>query len=215
VTEEIAREIERTTRGQSSSPRWFKERKWRLTASKFGEIVKVTDKRDFQKFCESMYSPINLNTLAVSHGKTYEPIAIEKFEKKFHLKVQKCGLFINVNYPNFAASPDGLIDNNTIIEVKCPFAARHETITESENISFLEKNDQGNLIVKRSHNYYYQIQGQLLLAQKKVCHLIIYTFNDLQTLTVDFDESFVKSDLLPKLSNFYDTVYLPFLTTVI
>ena len=42
VTLEQAEKIEKLTRDQSASKLWIEERKWRLTASRFGDIVKAT-----------------------------------------------------------------------------------------------------------------------------------------------------------------------------
>ena len=42
VTIDEANKIEKLTRGQASSNMWKEERKWRLTASKFGDICKAT-----------------------------------------------------------------------------------------------------------------------------------------------------------------------------
>nr|XP_022308328.1 uncharacterized protein LOC111114329 [Crassostrea virginica] len=41
--------IEVETRGQSSNKKWFGERTWRLTASSFGQITHMTDRRNKQK----------------------------------------------------------------------------------------------------------------------------------------------------------------------
>ena len=39
VTSETAKSIETRTRDQSSSKAWFDERKYRITASRFGEVI--------------------------------------------------------------------------------------------------------------------------------------------------------------------------------
>ena len=106
---------------------------------------------------------------------------------------------------------DGLIDDVTIVEVKCPYSARNDVISESESITFLERDSSGHLKLKKSHNYFYQIQGQLAIAKKNLCLLIVYTFKDLQVFPVEYDSHFVESELIPNLSNFFDKVYLPFL----
>jgi hypothetical protein len=149
----------------------------------------------------------------IVHGKTYESIAIAQFEKKYSKIVSKCGLFVNETFPNFAASPDGVIDDETIVEVKCPFTARNDLISESNSISFLELNSNGLLQLKPSHNYYYQIQGQLVIAKKRRCILIVYTFKDLQIFEIDYNAEFVEHVLLPGLKQFYENVYLPFLSS--
>jgi Zn finger protein HypA/HybF involved in hydrogenase expression len=136
ITHEKARKIESSTRNQSQSSEWFKERKYRLTASKFGEIVKMTDKRNRQKLCASL-----LNTTfcskAMLHGRQYESKALNVFEKKFNLKCKKCGLFVRPDLPYLGASPDGVIDNETLVEVKCPYAGREALIAPGKLFPFL------------------------------------------------------------------------------
>jgi len=211
VTFDQAIEIENATKGQN--PKWFMERKWRLTASHFGEVLKCTERRDYAKFCETLFCAPALSTPPIIHGKTYEPIAIEIFEQKFNQKVNKSGLFVNDAFPNFAATPDGIIDEETIIEVKCPFNARNDLISESNCISFLQQNKDKSLQLKTSHNYYYQIQGQLAICKKSKCILIVYTFKDLECFEILYNPEFVETQMFPALEHFYTNVYLPFLTT--
>ena len=90
VNSERAATIEKETRLQSKCVLWHNERQWRLTASKFGEICKATDKKDIDLLCESLLNPPKLATSAINHGKTYEPIAVKKFEDETNLSVEKC-----------------------------------------------------------------------------------------------------------------------------
>ncbi|XP_039297232.1 uncharacterized protein LOC120354327 [Nilaparvata lugens] len=69
-----------------------------------------------------------------------------------------------------AASPDGLVGGDNLIEVKCWKSAENLTISEAviKVKSFcLEKLRCGNVRLKKNHNYYYQVQGQLHVAEKK------------------------------------------------
>ena len=135
------------------------------------------------------------------------------FNKKIHAKVFKSGLFVNEHFPNYAATPDGVIDDDTIVEVKCPYSARNEFISESNSITFLEKNAHGIIELKSKHNYYAQIQGQLAISWRKMCILIVFTLKDLQIFEINFDPDFIERELLPSLDNFFMNVYLPFLTS--
>lgn len=46
VSPKDTKDIEKSTRMQAKSKTWFDERKWRITASRFGDIVKMTCKND-------------------------------------------------------------------------------------------------------------------------------------------------------------------------
>jgi hypothetical protein len=69
VTAEAAQIIEQQTREQSDCQKWREERRYRVTASRFGEICKVTERRDMSKLSKSVYSPPHLTGDAVVHGK--------------------------------------------------------------------------------------------------------------------------------------------------
>jgi hypothetical protein len=107
VTAEGASKIEQQTREQSHCQKWKEKRKWRLTASRFGEICKATERRDMAKLSDSLFSPPHLTGDAVVHGKTFEQTAINRFTEVLGKTVEKCGLFIDKTNP-----PDGLVDDD-------------------------------------------------------------------------------------------------------
>jgi len=150
---------------------------------------------------------------AVQHGRTYEAAAIKAYEKQEHAVVKKCGLFVNPLYCFLGASPDGLIGDEGLIEVKCPFAARNNPISieDIDRFSFLEAKPDRRIGLKRSHNYYQQIQGQLGITKRKYCHFIVFTFKDLYVERIEYDEDHFEREMIPKLKSFYDKTYLPYL----
>lgn len=109
---------------------------------------------------------------------------------------------ICVKVPPFpAASLDAIIDDNSIAEVKCPYISKHEKITE-ESVPFLYSANE-SLELDKSHDYYYQIQGQLFCTEKTSCILVVYTFKDLKIIDVSADKEFICS-MLEKLESFFD-----------
>jgi hypothetical protein len=71
------------------------------------------------------------------------------------------------------ASPDGLVDLDSIVEIKCPFAARNIHIkTAIEKKKFLEMNsrDDDKILLKENDSYMYQVQGQLLMSNLQKCY---------------------------------------------
>jgi hypothetical protein len=56
---------------------------------------------------------------ANTFGIQYEPVAKEAFETLFYLKVLLAGLFVDDQYNFLAASPDGLVRENEIVEITC------------------------------------------------------------------------------------------------
>lgn len=206
--------IEVETRGQSSNKKWFGERTWRLTASSFGQITHMTDRRNKQKLCNSLFSSKQINTLATLHGKKYERKAIKCFECKYKVKVNRCGLFIYEAKPFLGASPDGVIDDLHIVEVKCPYLGR-EKIVEPKSLKYfvyLEEKD-GIIQLKRSSHYYDQVQGQLLISGRKFCYFVVYTFQSLFVEKIEYDQDYCRFSLVPKLELFYEKWYKPFVAS--
>ena len=214
VSEKEAMEIEVQTRGQAGSRRWKSEREWRLTASKFGEIIKVTDRRDMEKFCESLYNQPDLSRVpAVRHGCTYESVALKKFTEITEKKLVKSGLCIHPDFPFLGASPDSFVaEEDALVEVKCPYKARQCKITPGEDFDFLERNGD-QIQLKRSHNYYYQVVGQLKLSQRNHCYFVVYTFKDFFYEKIALDNAFFMNEMLPKLKDFYETKYCPYIAS--
>ena len=198
---------------QSKSALWHKERQWRLTASKFGEICKATDKKDVDLLCETLLHPPKLATVAINYGKTYESIAIKKFEVERNLNVQKCGLFVNPDFPFLGASPDGRVNNETLIEVKCPYSGRDNFIIPGKMFPFLAYNEDNTIHLKESHNYYYQIMGQLAVTKCRYCFFIVYTTKELFVQKIEFDPKFFNEKMLPKLELFFNSYYRHFIAS--
>ncbi|KAJ8880883.1 hypothetical protein PR048_017356 [Dryococelus australis] len=67
----------------------------------------------------STINPNDLNTEAVRCGKMNESKANDILQEKFNEQVMHCGLFIRPEYPFLGASHDGLVGDDTIVEVKC------------------------------------------------------------------------------------------------
>lgn len=93
------------------------------------------------------------------------------------IKIQPAGLFVDVELQFLAASPDGLIDTDALIEVKCPSTISMMTPNEAIENGTLKwaymKN--GELYLKQNHNYFYQIQGQLHITQRLYAYFLIWS----------------------------------------
>lgn len=105
------------------------------------------------------------------------------------------------SHPFLAASPDAIIDDNSIAEVKCPYTSKNEKISE-ESVSFLKSANE-SLELDKSHDYYYQIQGQLFCTERTNCILVVYTFKDLKIIDVPRDQELICT-MLEKLESFFD-----------
>ena len=81
-----------------------------------------------------------------------------------------------------AASPDGLVLSGSgellgLIEIKCPYATKDMTPLQAASglPSFPCTVIDGRISLKRDHNYYYQVQGQLAITNASWCDYCVYT----------------------------------------
>lgn len=203
ISDEQISKIESVTSGQVKNPRWKEERCKRLQSSSFGRICKATERTDFEKLARSLTVITDFKTAATSHGHKYEKIALDKYVQHFGRAPVDCGICVSRSHPFIAASPDGILSDK-VVEVKCPFVAKDKMITP-QTIPFLSYKD-GKLVLNESHNYYYQVQGQMFCTNLTNCHFVVYTLKDIQYIQIGRDDNFIQS-MVEKLELFYKTYF--------
>lgn len=117
-------------------------------------------------------------------GRKQEVVAKESLENLLKDKILNCGLFIHRLIPGLAATPDGILQTSgNLVEIKCLFSASQcPSITDAylnnvKAISSLYTNESCTE-VRTSHEYYYQIQMQLNVAEIEFCYLFVWIPND-------------------------------------
>ena len=108
LTQKQCEQLELETHDQSSSQKWYSERRNRLTASNFGKIIKMRPTTSCRNTVYELFynsSTLGKEPVQCRYGKSMEKLAIEKFENETNLKVNKCGLFIDNTLPYLGASP--------------------------------------------------------------------------------------------------------------
>ena len=209
------RALEVATRSQSISKRWYEEHFTRLSASNFGEIIKS---KQPVKMCAKLLKPFKsqFSSGAIQWGKENEKKARDQYscQLKEGLVVTDSGFHLE---GFLGASPDGIIYDTVsdstigIIEIKCPYSIRDITVTEaSTKSSFYCCIDENNEIhLKKRHNYYFQVQGQLAILKREWCDFIVWTPKGLFVERICFDNDFWYHHCLPSLKSFYYGVMLP------
>ena len=118
------------------------------------------------------------------------------------------------------ASPDGCVtdpsedQHNGLVEIKCPASAEETALIDlCKKSTFCLKCTTTGLELKRQHNYFYQVQGQLHITGRKWCDFVIWTpsstSDSLFVQRIYYDDSFWKETMYPRLHRFYMGSMLP------
>ena len=123
----------------------------------------------------------NIVTFAMQRGMDLEPEAIHEYELTKMVKVNQVGYILNSDYKYAGYSPDGLVGENGLIEVKCP--------GNSEYMRQIITND----IPKP---YLCQMQWGMFLSGRKWCDYVVYnpdyTKSPLYVDRVQIDEKMIE-----------------------
>ena len=142
--------------------------------------------------------------------------------------VDECGLFVNLALPELGASPDGLvfdpseIPTDGLLEIKVLKLLQEFKPTEIKNAlqdgkllktrlqsSCISLTDDGKLELKQGHAYYYQIQFQLLVCDRKWCDFVLYSSKGSPSIQrIWRDDTFIQTMYRPIL-NFWHKVMAP------
>lgn len=151
---------------------WLKDRYGKFTAS---EIIKLLGARGLgetgktyaiEKAIEELYGEFEEPFISydMQNGIDTEPLAFAKFKElkglEF-LEVEKCGFFAFETHAG--ASPDGLVSDNAILEIKCP-----------KSITFFKLVATNEIDAK----YYAQMQMQMLCTNRDKAYFFNYLVHD-------------------------------------
>lgn len=118
--------VKRSTRLQSSDPRWYMERSKRITASNFGLIMRR--KTDINKtFMTNTFQKKEFSSSSTSYGEANEIIAKQMY-------IRNTGNHLHEDLPFLGATPNGMMwekSTTAIIEIKCPCSVRDMSICEA------------------------------------------------------------------------------------
>ena len=136
--------------------------------------------------------------------------SMEAYQQTTNTEVDVCGLFLSAEFPFLGATPDGLVyiglGTLGLLEVRCPYKHRNSTIVDAcKDSGFcLALNDLGQPKLRRSHDYYYQIIGQLGITRAAYCDFVVWTLMDTHIERVFMDTK-VWKNITEKLKTYYYT----------
>lgn len=122
------------------------------------------------------------------------------------LPTVQCGLIVYKEHQFLASTPDRLIGETSVLEVKCPFTARGKVISP-ETVPYLYLCDEtGHLKLYKEHNYFYQVQGQMMCTGRTTAYFCVYTLTDLKIIKIERDPIFI-AKMFTELKKFYDDFF--------
>ncbi|XP_065643270.1 uncharacterized protein LOC136075006 [Hydra vulgaris] len=215
--------LENLTKTQSKNAAWKIHRAGRITAS----ISKMAYNLDINNPSQAFINKImqysdNLCTTSTDYGLKMENVAKSELlnslsQQHINLCITDSGLYIDADYPWLGASPDGIVKCDchgmSILEIKCPYKFRNslELWKDDKNCPL---NKDG--VMKANHQYYYQIQHQMMVTKIKYCLFYVWSNgkmkNDKLCITVKKDKKFVYR-FKEKLKAVFEEVILPEIVT--
>jgi len=211
------KEVAELTKGQSLNPLWTEARDLRVTASNFGDVLALYRRRDAlrprasKSLLNRLYSPRNLDKVkSVEWGRSHEPVAVSQFTKEYLIEVAQTGIFLD-ECGYLGGSPDGLVGNDGVCEVKCPYTLRDKDLNEvlTPNAGHFIYRENGSWMYDINHKYYHQIQGEMCFSRRNFCAFIAWTPKSLVVIKILADPQWPVIHL-PMLKEFYVDEFLPY-----
>ncbi|XP_039908249.1 uncharacterized protein LOC120746819 isoform X1 [Simochromis diagramma] len=213
--------VERATRSQSASSIWFRQRAGRVTASKLKQVLKTNPQQPSKSLIKAICYPeaYRFTTAATSYGCKHEAQARGAYEKLMSqehagFSCMDSGLWLNPKWPYMGSSPDGIVTcdchGTGICEIKCPHSQRDAVNLRMRagEKGFCLISDGDNVTLDPTHDYYYQIQAQLHIANAEYCDFVVWNRNDIFVERILPDLEFW-DDAIPKVECFFRNSILP------
>ena len=187
VTDDMAKAVERETRGQQHSRLWFKYRAGRVTASRMRAVCHTTAANPSQGLVKQICYPeaYSFTSKQIEWGCKHKKAARDMYvrkQKEEHcsFQVENSGFVINPQWPFVGATPDGIIScsccGRGVLEIKCPYCHRGESIEMSVSKDNLKKASDESFYLNQEHTYYYQVQTQLFVCDVSYSDICVCTF---------------------------------------
>lgn len=177
---------------------WFEQRKGRVTASSVGAILGLSPYMKREDVMRNMvreyhgYEREFKGNNATEYGTFHEDMAVMDYQLKTGNVVAKTGFHTFGNW--IGASPDGIIDMWTLIEIKCPYGQRDKIPPVFKTL-------------EQQPHYYAQIQIQMFVTKTNKCDFYQWSPNGDSLETVAYDEAWIEKHI-PILKAFYDDYLL-------
>lgn len=151
------------------TPEWFAQRLGKVTASRVADVVAKTktgystSRANYlaQLVAERLTGKAaeSFSNAAMQHGTETEPLARMAYETETGLMVTEVAMIDHPTIPMTGASPDGLVGESGLVEIKCPNTATHIDTLLSD---------------KAPSKYIPQMQWQMACTGRAWCDFVSY-----------------------------------------
>jgi len=154
---------------EQGSPEWFAQRLGKVTASRVADVIAKTktgystSRENYmaQLVCERMTGVVaeSFSNAAMQHGTDTEPLARAAYEAYADVLVDEVPMIQHPEIEAAGASPDGLVGDEGLLEIKCPNTATHIDTILSQTVP---------------SKYNIQMQWQMACTGRKWCDFVSF-----------------------------------------
>lgn len=155
---------------EQRSPEWFAARCGKVTASRLYDVMArtksgyATSRQNYmaELICQRLTGKPEeeFTNAAMMRGTELEPVAREMYAlNEFDAVISEVGLIDHPTIAGFAASPDGLVNDDGLIEIKCPNTWTHLQTLKTG-------------VPKRQ--YLLQMHAQMMCTGRKWCDFVSF-----------------------------------------
>ena len=194
--------IAKLTSKQQNCRMWYEVRQPRISASQCKRCVLKPTTSPSKAVAEVLFYGNKIQTKAMKDGIEWEPKIIERFMADTGHHVRESGFVISESHPFLGASPDGITEEEKLVEVKKVTSKEGENLSDALCRLYIYRHSGTELVLNRNHKYFYQIQQQLFCTKLDGCHFVVCNGDEIHYDIVSFDSEFWM-DTLHKLEEFY------------
>ena len=141
---------------------WHKARKHRITASAIGKMMiggALVDELLQDLVRDGLGCPRAFQgNVATEYGQEHEPEARIEYVMQTGNAVEETGFHVHHRIDWMGASPDGLVGDDGLLELKCPYKLRNATDVPDELVE-----------IDESNVYWHQMQCQMHVMDRQWC----------------------------------------------
>lgn len=176
---------------EQRSVEWFTARRGKLTASNLGAALgQVSYTSRAVALRRALGTDEFKGNVATEHGTNNEMNGIVDYQIMTGNLVEPTGLWIHPHHTWLAGSPDGLVGEEGMVEIKCPFYMRK---------------DGGRLHKAVPGHYWLQVNALLEITGRKWCDYVCWAPEGMCVYRIHADPHSFQF-LLPYYSHFYSAV---------